>query len=49
MLTQAVDVLATPNNYPREQVQQAQTYLEQFKVQNAGKLHMFFLSYYEFG
>ena len=48
MLTQAIDVLERPMNHSKEQVEQAQAYAHEFKVQHAEKLHMFFLSYYEF-
>ena len=47
-LTEAIDVLDRPSLHAREKVEQAQTYLDRFKVENAGKLHMFFLTYFEF-
>ena len=48
-LTAAIDVLDRPGNHAREQVREATEYINQFKLTNAFKLHMFFLSYFEFG
>lgn len=48
MLTEAINVLDRPSLHARERVQEAQGYLDRFKVENAGKLHMFFLTYFEF-
>ena len=47
-LTEAITILASPQQYTSEQKQQAQAYLVQFMEQNAARLHMFFLTYYEF-
>jgi len=47
-LSQAIEVLERPMLHPKEQVQQAQSYVDQFKIQNANRLHMFFLTFYEF-
>ena len=48
MLIQAIDVLDRPSMHAREKVEQAQVYLDRFKVENAANLHMFFLTYFEF-
>jgi len=37
-----------PMQHSREAVEQAQTFSDQFKVRNAERLHMFFLTYFEF-
>ena len=48
MLTHAIDVLASPQTHQAGQARQAQAYLDQFKKDNASRLHMFFVTYYEF-
>ena len=47
-LVEAINVLHSPNQHPRDTVLQAQAYLTKFQEQNAGNLHQFFIQYYEF-
>ena len=47
-LTEAITVLERPSQYSIEQKQQAQSYIDKFKIENASWLHMLFLTYYEF-
>lgn len=45
-LVKAIDVMNLPASYPRDQVQQAQDFLNLFKSQNAHQLDQFFVIYF---